>query len=263
MRDKNNMMLCFMQRATDSEPYELYLYDEVKRFGDFNWETWNYEDSETSANHFRDVLNEIPDGSEIHLHINSVGGEVGEGVTIYNLLRQKSQAGSKLIGFVDGMAYSVAMDIAMACDEIHMGLGTSMLLHFPWRMCAGNAEQLRSYADQLDALGDASVQLYMARATIDETELREMMQKETMLDPETCLKYGFCDVVDQYRAQDPEEPEDPEDPETDPEDPEGMKQRFLQMEETIRSLKQKLEEKEKKPSMVDTLKQSFEILNRR
>lgn len=207
MPERRGLVYCFRQEAGEKETvHRIDLYDAVTKYGSFNWNTWDYEDSETSAKHFRDFLNGIPDGEPIHLHINSQGGEVGEGVTIYNLLRQKSQAGSKITGFVDGMAYSVAADIAMACDDLHMGLGTSMLLHYPWMFASGNAEQLREYADQLEALGEASVQLYMARAkNLTEEELREMMRRETMMDPETCLKYGFCDVVDQYKAKEPEE----------------------------------------------------------
>lgn len=207
---KPGLVYCFRQETGEKETvHRIDLYDTVTKYGLFNWETWNYDDSETSAKYFRDRLQEIPDGETIHVHINSRGGEVGEGVTIYNLLRQKSQAGNQIVGFVDGMAYSVAADIAMACDELHMGLGTSMLLHYPWMYAAGNAEQLREYADQLDALGEASVQLYLARAkNLDAEELREMMRKETMMDPETCLKYGFCDVVDKYEKAEGS-PEDP------------------------------------------------------
>lgn len=206
MPERRGLVYCFRQESGENGTvHRIDLYDTVTKYGSFNWKTWDYEDSETSAKYFRDFLKEVPDGETIHLHINSQGGEVGEGVTIYNLLRQKSQAGSKIVGFVDGMAYSVAADIAMACDDLHMGLGASMLLHYPWMMAAGNAEQLREYADQLEALGEASVQLYMARAkNLTEEELREMMRKETMMDPETCLKYGFCDVVDTYKAEDPE-----------------------------------------------------------
>lgn len=182
--------------AGPGQAHKLYVYDEVRAEGKFNWSTWDYEESETSAKYFRDQLDAIPDGEPIELHVNSAGGEVGEGVTIYNLLRQKSNAGSRLVGYVDGMAYSVAMDIIMACDEIHMGLGTSMFLHNPWAYASGNADQLRSMADQLDALADASRQLYLSRSrNLTEEELREMMQKETMLAPDACLNYGFCDFV--------------------------------------------------------------------
>ena len=177
--------------------------------GDFNWKTWNYEESETSAKYFRDRLEEIPDGDTIELHVNSAGGEVGEGVTIYNLLRQKSKTGSKIIGFVDGIAYSVAMNIVMACDEIHMGLGTSMFLHNPWTIAMGNADALRNVAEQLDVLSAASRQLYLSRAkNLTEEELAAMMDKETMLDPRTCFDYGFCDFVGE--KQEDEEEEEPE-----------------------------------------------------
>jgi len=188
--------------------HKLYIYDEVSAQGKFNWNTWNYDESETSAKYFRDQLDTIPNGETIELHVNSAGGNVGEGVAIYNLLRQKAGAGSRIIGYVDGMAYSIAMTIAMACDEIHMGLGTSMFLHNPWAYTSGNADQLRAMADQLDELSEASLQLYMSRATgVTEDELREMMKKETMLAPDKCLQYGFCDIVGEGKSSE----DDPDD----------------------------------------------------
>ena len=190
--------------------HKLYIYDDVRAKGDFNWKTWNYEESETSAKYFRDRLEEIPDGDTIELHVNSAGGEVGEGVTIYNLLRQKSKTGSRIIGYVDGTAYSVAMNIVMACDEIHMGLGTSMFLHNPWTVAMGNADALRNVADQLDVLSAASRQLYLSRAkNLSEEELAAMMDRETMLDPRTCFDLGFCDFVGE-KPEDEEEPEEVE-----------------------------------------------------
>lgn len=183
--------------------HKLYIYDEVSAQGKFNWSTWNYDESETSAKYFRDQLDTIPSGETIELHVNSAGGNVGEGVAIYNLLRQKAGTGCRIVGYVDGMAYSIAMTIVMACDEIHMGLGTSMFLHNPWTIVSGNADQLRAMADQLDELSEASLQLYLSRATgITEDELREMMKKETMLAPDKCLQYGFCDIVGEDEEDD-------------------------------------------------------------
>lgn len=208
---REEIKYCFRQEAAQTgNIHKLYVYDSVRAKGDFNWETWEREQSETSAKYFRDRLDEIPDGETIELHVNSAGGEVGEGVAIFNLLKQKRDAGSTIIGYVDGMAYSVAMDIIMAATEIHMGLGTTMFLHNPWMFAAGNAEQLRNYADQLDAMAIASQQLYLSRSggKISQDELAEMMAMETMLDPETCMKYGFCDVIDDFEGSDPE-PEDP------------------------------------------------------
>lgn len=189
--------------SSSGTTHKLYIYDEVSAQGKFNWSTWEYEESETSAKYFRDQMDTIPDGATIELHVNSAGGEVGEGVAIYNLLRQKAGTGCRIIGYIDGTAYSIAMTIAMACDEIHMGLGTSMFLHNPWMYASGNADKLRAYADQLDELSEASLQLYMSRAkNITAEELREMMKKETMLAPDKCLQYGFCDVVGEKEKED-------------------------------------------------------------
>ena len=228
---KNGMKYSFRQEANASggNSHKLYIYDSVRARGDFNWREWEYEESETSAKYFRDRLDEIPDGATIELHVNSAGGEVGEGVTIFNLLKQKREAGCKIIGYVDGMAYSVAMDIIMAATEIHMGLGTTMFLHNPWMFASGNAEQLRNYADQLDALALASQQLYLARSggKIEQEELADLMNKETMLDPESCLKYGFCDQIDDFEATGLDVPKD--DPDDDPdEDEDPVNQQMLE-----------------------------------
>lgn len=257
---KNNTVLKFRfgeaKQKAGRVVHEMFFYDDIRAKGDFDWTTWERKTSETSAKYIRDQLALIPDTDEIEVHINSRGGEVGEGVTIYNLLRQKAQKGCRITGFVDGYAYSVAADIAMACDELHMGLGTSMLLHFPWMYAAGNADQLRSFADQLDALGDAAVQLYMARAKgITEDELREMMKKETVLAPEDCRKYGFCDCVDTYQAQDVDTGDEDGDEETveelrqQLEDARNMRSEVLQM---LESLKKGKVAPVQQPGMFDT-----------
>ena len=269
-REARGLVYCFQQKADAA--YDLYLYDVVTKYGDFNWETWQYEESETSAKYFLEKLSEIPDSSTINLHINSQGGEVGEGVTIYNLLKQKSQAGAKIIGYIDGMAYSVAADIAMACDEIHMGLGTSMLLHYPWSRAVGNAEQLRQVADQLDALGEASVQLYMSRAKgLTDDEMREMMRKETMMDPEMCLRYGFCDVVDTYKKAEEDDPDNDPDgdpnPEGDPaDDPDDDKKKLaaqLAMTQNLLKTQQEINKAmmglKRKPAMAETLAKAMQL----
>lgn len=219
MRNKNTALKFRFGEAEQRDSrkvHKMYFYDDIRARGDFDWKKWEYKQSETSAKYIRDQLQKIPNTDELEVHINSRGGEVGEGVTIYNLLRQKAKQGCRVVGYVDGYAYSVAADIAMACDELHMGLGTTMLLHFPWMIAAGNAADLRNIADQLDALGDAAVQLYLARSggKIDEEELRAMMQKETALTPEDCVKYGFCEIVDSYQAEGIGEDDDEDENET-------------------------------------------------
>lgn len=180
-------------QLADTNKHQLYIYDDVTSYGSFNWNTWELEESETSANYFREQLNEIPDTDEIELYINSYGGSVKEGVAIYNMLKRKP---CQKTCYIDGFAYSVASVICLSCDKIIMGLGTSIMIHDMWIRCEGNAKELRKQADDLDVLMESNRQIYLARAkNLTEEELIEMMDKETILTPEQCLEYGFCDEI--------------------------------------------------------------------
>lgn len=194
-----------MEPVQESNLTRLYLYDDVTEYGDFDWETWDYKESETSAKYFAKKLGEIPDGQTIELHINSNGGSVKEGVAIYNLLKQKQ---SHKIGIVDGVSHSVAFLVLQACDERRMCLGTTALIHNMWMYCAGNATQLRKFADDLDAMMEANRQVFLERATITEDELKSLMEQEIYLTPDKALEYGLIDAIEGKRAAEPEKTEE-------------------------------------------------------
>lgn len=186
---------CFQK--TEGNIHKLYVYDDVNAYGTFNWSTWKFDESETSAKYFRDQLEAIPDTDTIELHINSNGGSVKEGVAIYNQLRQKA---CHKVGYVDGVAYSIAFVILQACDERIMGVGTSALVHEIWIEACGNAGELRKMADDLDVLMEANRKIFLEKSNLDEQQLIEMMRAETFLTPEQCLEYGFIDKVGESKV---------------------------------------------------------------
>lgn len=193
---------CFEQ-AAESNTHMLYIYDDVTEYGDFNWMTWEYDESETSAEYFRKALAEIPETDTIELHINSYGGSVKEGIAIYNQLKQKKC--KEIVAYVDGFAYSIASIILQAADRRIMGLGTSLLIHNMWLQTEGNAEDLRKAADDLDVLMESNRQIYLEKINISEEELIEMMNAETYLTPEQAVEMGFADEIDSKTKADPEE----------------------------------------------------------
>ena len=209
------MFNCLFKQA--GETYKLFIYDNVRRDG-----FWS--ESETSAKYVAEKLSEIPDGSTLEVHINSDGGDAFEGTAIYNLLKN---APVKKIGIVDGHAFSAATFILQGCDERVMETGTTLLVHNAWTFAAGNAKELRAIADDLDKLMDSNRKIYLERCSLDEDELKALMEEDRILSPEEALEYGFVDRISaKAQEEDPKDPEeDPQDPGTDPdpkpeEDPE-------------------------------------------
>lgn len=145
--------------------HEIYIYDEIKKTGPFNWETWQYEDSETSAKHFKELLDAIPETDEIKIYFNSNGGSVDQGTAIYNMLKQH---GSYKTGIVMGVCHSIAFTILQACDKRIMGQGTTAIIHDMWETVTGNAADLRAEADNLDVAMESCIALFMQRAKISE-----------------------------------------------------------------------------------------------
>ncbi len=184
---------------TEGNVHQIYIYDDVKESGSFNWNTWQYDESKTSAKYFQKMLEEIPEEGTIELYINSNGGSYKEGTAIFNQLARHK---AKKVGYVDGVCHSIAFTILQACDERIMGEGTCALIHNPWVATAGNAEQLIQEAEKLKAMEDSCRCLLMKRAkNITEEEVKEMMQKETMLSPEMALQYGFIDRIEERGLQ--------------------------------------------------------------
>ena len=250
MITKPKMMFRISPRQSVPNSYDMYIYDDVTARGRFDWSTWKELESETSNKFFREKLAQIPGDATINLYINSNGGEVKEGVGIYNQLKRH---GATVNGVVDGNAYSVAFLILMACDHRTMNLGTSALVHNMWTIVAGNANDLRKEADALDKLMESNRQIFLdaCGGKLTEEKLMELMDAETFLTPDECLEYGFIDEVNRQALpedDDEDDKDDEEDPETtddetaddtadDEEDPDDDKDEDDDEDEDIKALK--------------------------
>ena len=180
-----------LRQAADPDTLELYIYGDVEGDG-YDW--WRDEllRRETSAHAFREALAAHPDAKQIDLYINSYGGSVFEGTAIYNQLRRH---GAHKTVHVDGFACSIASVIAMAGDEVVMPRNTLMMIHNAWMGAVGNAAELRKAAADLDVINAAGRQAYLSKAgeKLDEAALTAMMDAETWLTAEECLRYGLAD----------------------------------------------------------------------
>ena len=195
----NELNLAIRQSA---ETLEIYLYDDIKP-DSYDWWSGAKLESETSCKYVQKMLEENPGISKIELHINSNGGDVKEGVGIYSLLaRHKAQK----TAYIDGFAASIASVIAMACDEIVMSSVSLMFIHHAWMLAAGNANELRKAADDLDKIDEQSTRAYKEHAgdKLPNETLQALLDAETWLTPEECLEYGLCERVEtKQKEEDP------------------------------------------------------------
>lgn len=173
--------------AESSDELDIYIYSDI----DNCW----WDESAMSANKFRKELEKHKDAKQINLYINSMGGSVSEGVTIYNQIRRHS---AKVTAYIDGFACSIASVIPMAADEVVMGENTMLMIHNPWTITWGNAKDLRKTAEDLDKVRDGCIiPAYKARCgdKLSDEKLIELLDNETFLTAAECLEYGLCDRV--------------------------------------------------------------------
>lgn len=183
-------------RAASEKVAEILIYDVIGK--DF----WG--DGVTAARVKQD-LDALGDVSDINVRINSPGGNVFDGIAIFNLLKQhKAQVHVQ----IDGFALSAASLIAMAGDLITMGEGAMMMIHNPWTLAIGDANAMRKTADVLEKITGQFVDIYAARSDTKAEEIRTFMDSETWFTAAEAVEHGFAD--EQTAATETEESEETE-----------------------------------------------------
>ena len=133
------------------------------------------------------------DVDTINVGINSYGGEIGEGLAIYNALKRSK---AKVRTRCDGFACSIASVIFMAGDERVMSDPSMLMIHNGWTSATGDAKALRKQADDIEKMTEASISIYKQAVSIEEDELRALMDAETWLGPDEAVEMGFATSVE-------------------------------------------------------------------
>ncbi|HII3673171.1 TPA: ClpP-like prohead protease/major capsid protein fusion protein [Yersinia enterocolitica] len=157
----------------------ISIYDEIGFYG-------------VSAKQFAEELTALGRLSHIELHIHSPGGDVFEGIAIYNLLKNHP---ARITVIVDGIAASMASFIAMVGDVVRMPENAMMMIHRPWGIQGGDAAEMRRYADLLDKVEETLIPAYASKTGKTPEELAAMLESETWMNGTECLKHGFADEL--------------------------------------------------------------------
>lgn len=124
------------------------------------------------------------------LELNSPGGDVMAGMAIHSMLSARRQ---DVTIEVIGLAGSIASVIALAGRELVMHAGTYLMIHKPWSLSIGDAEELRKTGDILDKIESQLVEIYASASGLAPEEIRRMLSEETWLTAEEAEEMGFAD----------------------------------------------------------------------
>lgn len=154
------------------------IYDEISWWG-------------VSADMFAQEIAGITAGT-IEVQINSPGGNVFDGLAIYNALRLHP---ARIVTRVDGLAASAASAIAQAGDHRIMVSSSQMMIHEAWGACVGTAAEMLDMAALLEQQNTVLAELYAERSGGAVDEFRALMAAETWFTAQAAIDAGLADEL--------------------------------------------------------------------
>ncbi|WP_314407361.1 head maturation protease, ClpP-related [Pseudomonas kuykendallii] len=172
-----------LQAAADDEENTISILDPI------GYDYWTGEG--VTAKRITGILRGMA-GADVVVNINSPGGDMFEGLAIYNVLREyKGNVTVKVLG----LAASAASIIAMAGDTIQVARSGFLMIHNCWAMAVGNRHDMREFADTLEPFDEAMADIYAERTGGDLGGMQKLMDAETWINGSAAVEQGFADAL--------------------------------------------------------------------
>ncbi len=123
--------------------------------------------------------------------INSPGGSVFDGLTLFNLMEENS-----FTVIIEGLAASIASVMALAGKPVIMRANSFLMIHNPWTFAGGDANDLKKIQENLEMIKNTIMTIYQKKTGLTTEELSAMMDDETWLSADDALGRKFIDKVD-------------------------------------------------------------------
>lgn len=168
---------------------ELFLYGEISE------SSWMGD--EVTPAQFKEELEALGELERLDIYINSPGGDVFAGFTIYNIIKR---CAAEVVAHVDGLAASAASYICMAADRIVMPKSATMMIHNAAVCICGNKERLQEVVGELERIDGQIADIYATKTGTEPKKIAEMMAAETWMNGEEAFALGFCDELAEMQA---------------------------------------------------------------
>ena len=164
--------------ASTDEAEEILIYDYIG---------WPFNDPYDLSNHLAGLA-----GKDVKVRINSPGGDVFDGLAIYNSLQNYK---GTVTTVVDGLAASMASVIAVGGHQVQSRKNAMLMIHEPWTVMAGDQHELRAVADLLQKISGNLLDIYSDRVDGKKRDLKQKMKDETWFTAKEAADYGLIDKV--------------------------------------------------------------------
>lgn len=174
--------------AEADEPNTISIYDVI---GEDWWTGGGFTAARCAS-----ALRKIGD-NPVTVNINSPGGDMFEGLAIYNMLAEHP---AKVTVKVMGLAASAASAITMAGDEVLMGTGSMIMIHRAWGMAVGNHHAFTEAAALFAKFDELQVDIYAERTGLPRDEIMAMLDGAskasdgTYMSASEAIDKGFADA---------------------------------------------------------------------
>jgi ATP-dependent Clp protease protease subunit len=168
----------FEIKAESSKVVDVYIFDEVGTFG-------------VNAQSFIEEI-KAHKGQPMNLHLNCVGGDVFEGMAIYNVIKKRK---AKTTVYIEGIAASMGSVIALAADKVIMAENSLFMIHNAFGGAMGEAKEMRKTAAVLDKISNEIADIYTKKTNLPFGKIKEMMDEETWLNADEAFELGFVDSI--------------------------------------------------------------------
>lgn len=191
-KDKVNGRMEIKNQASGAA--DLYFYGDIvsTSYNPDDW--WSSGSKEDKApQDVADFLHGLDGFTSVNIHVNSGGGDVFAGVAIYNILKNNK---AKKTTYVEGLAASAASVIALAGDVVIIPASAQLMIHNPWTIAIGNANDFRKTADMLDQVAKSLINIYMdnTKENVTEDQIKQMMDDETWMTGEAAAEIFNVEV---------------------------------------------------------------------
>jgi ATP-dependent Clp endopeptidase proteolytic subunit ClpP len=157
---------------------DVYIFDEIGAYG-------------LNAQSFIEEIKAYKD-RPMNIHINCVGGDVFDGMAIYNIIKKRT---AETTVYIEGIAASMGSVIALAADNVVMAENSLFMIHNAWGGAMGESKELKKTANLLEKISNEIADIYIKKTKLPYDRVKEMMDEETWLNADEALELGFIDSI--------------------------------------------------------------------